>query len=323
MNQNFIHKNDLYYEDMPEEIYNERNLVSSIFIKLTLSSILAVLIIVGLQFVLLSVFDLDSYDSWIFMGVNELYTVVIALLFTLFTHKTPKMCPVAVDSMNFMSFFKYVIVAISIMVIGSLIGNGISSLTGMLIEQEVDNSVEWIIESFNTVEIIIYVVIIAPIIEELIFRKMMIDRLIRYGTKFCVVISGISFGLFHGNFYQFFYAAGLGALMSYMYCVYGKVRYTILLHMFINFMGSIVAINIQSWILSENVFVSAFSSLYALAYYAAIPLGVFIIVKSLKNINVYMLDGILVKPFKVLKLNFGFSLFVLYSVLTFAGNILL
>ena len=38
------------------------------------------------------------------------------------------------------------------------------------------------------------------------------DRLLGYGQKTAIIISGIMFGMAHGNFSQFFYAFGIGIL---------------------------------------------------------------------------------------------------------------
>ena len=56
-------------------------------------------------------------------------------------------------------------------------------------------------------------VVLAPVMEELIFRKVLIDRTIVYGDKAAVVLSGLLFGVFHGNFHQFFYASDWDAYL--------------------------------------------------------------------------------------------------------------
>ena len=52
----------------------------------------------------------------------------------------------------------------------------------------------------------LYMVICAPILEEYIFRKLIVDRTVKYGQGVAVVLSGLMFGLFHGNLNQFAYA---------------------------------------------------------------------------------------------------------------------
>ena len=54
------------------------------------------------------------------------------------------------------------------------------------------------------------------------------------------------FVLFHMNLFQFFYAFGLGLVFAYIYTRTGRLRYSVILHSIINFMGSVVA----PWILS-------------------------------------------------------------------------
>lgn len=81
-------------------------------------------------------------------------------------------------------------------------------------------------------------VIFAPIVEEMIFRKVLIDRIRKYGDTAAILMSGMMFGLFHGNLSQFFYAAGLGMLFAFIYIRTGKIRHTITLHMMVNFWGS-------------------------------------------------------------------------------------
>ena len=46
------------------------------------------------------------------------------------------------------------------------------------------------------------------------------------------------FGLFHGNFTQFFYAAALGLLFAWVYIRTGKIIHTIAMHFMLNFWGS-------------------------------------------------------------------------------------
>ena len=45
----------------------------------------------------------------------------------------------------------------------------------------------------------IIVVVIGPIVEELIFRKLIIDRLSVHGELFAIILSSVAFGIFHQN----------------------------------------------------------------------------------------------------------------------------
>lgn len=82
--------------------------------------------------------------------------------------------------------------------------------------------------------LILTTVMIAPICEELIFRKLLQDRLLFLGDWTAILISSFFFGLFHTNLYQFFYATAVGMALGYIRIVTGRMKWNILLHMFIN-----------------------------------------------------------------------------------------
>lgn len=88
---------------------------------------------------------------------------------------------------------------------------------------------------------VLVMVVLAPVFEELICRKVLVDRVRRFGEKNAVLLSGLVFGLLHQNLYQFFYAFALGCVFAYVYLRTGRLRYPVIFHMIINFMGSVVA----------------------------------------------------------------------------------
>lgn len=92
----------------------------------------------------------------------------------------------------------------------------------------------------NSLLFISIAVLLAPAIEEMLFRKILIDRIRKYGNVTAILLSGIMFGLFHGNFTQVFYAALLGILFAYIYVKTGNILYTIGLHIMVNFWGTAV-----------------------------------------------------------------------------------
>lgn len=86
---------------------------------------------------------------------------------------------------------------------------------------------------------LLFIGILAPIFEELFYRKAIIDRLRRYGDLPAILISGLIFGLVHGNFSQVFYTATSGMLLGFVYLRTGNVFYTISLHMAYNLIGGV------------------------------------------------------------------------------------
>ena len=70
-------------------------------------------------------------------------------------------------------------------------------------------------------------------------NKLLIDRIHVYGEGTAIVLSGVAFGLFHGNLSQFFYAAFLGCMFAFLYVRTGRILYPILLHAAINLLGGL------------------------------------------------------------------------------------
>ena len=85
-------------------------------------------------------------------------------------------------------------------------------------------------------------VIMAPVVEELFSGSWSWIQAVGYGQKTAIIISGIMFGMAHGNFSQFFYAFGIGILWAYVYAKTGKVRYTIGFHMLSNLLGGVITV---------------------------------------------------------------------------------
>ena len=79
---------------------------------------------------------------------------------------------------------------------------------------------------------------IAPVCEELLFRRLLLERLRPYGERFALWASALCFGLFHGNFSQFFYACAIGVLFAGVVLKTGRLRQAMLLHALINFVGT-------------------------------------------------------------------------------------
>lgn len=134
-------------------------------------------------------------------------------------------------------FWVLMLMCMPIMYGGNLIGNLLSAiLSGGTAENALLDFVMG-----NPIYTILVAVIIAPLLEEFIFRKQIIDRLGKYGEKTAILFSALAFGLFHMNLFQFFYAFGLGLLFAYVYARTRRLRYSVIMHMIINFMGSVIA----------------------------------------------------------------------------------
>lgn len=150
-------------------------------------------------------------------------------------------------------------IAYALMFCGNILGNAVADIVGVLKGSRVNNVVAGAVGSANIFLVFVYVVICAPIAEELIFRKLLADRMIRFGEGTAIVASGLMFGLFHGNLNQFAYAFLVGMFFAFIYVKTGNIKYTIILHMLMNFVGSILPAVILRLSAGSSVTVSIYT----------------------------------------------------------------
>lgn len=203
------------------------------------------------------------------------------------------------------------LICMSALFFGNLMGQALMSMVSALQGKPMFNPVEEIMKGLSSWSIFVTMVVMAPVCEEILYRKILIDRIRLYGDKAAILMSGFVFALSHGNFYQFFYAFGIGLVLGYIYIQTGRLRYTIWFHMIINFLGSIVAIHV-----AEFLWLSAAYSIFMLGAVIAGTILFFISRRKLQfdpGMEEIWGKG----AFRVLFLNFGMILFFLASAVTF------
>ena len=131
-------------------------------------------------------------------------------------------------------FFKLMCICFAIGWAGNLIGTVILLIWNMFTGSNVTNEITGVILNTEPIQMLVCTGILAPILEEFFFRKVLIDRTHKYGELTAILISAAFFGLFHQNFSQFFYAFGLGIIFGYVYCKTGSYLTVTLMHMVFN-----------------------------------------------------------------------------------------
>ena len=238
-------------EERRNKIKKQRNLFSRVFLALTVYVIVTSVAILGAYEILRRVLTESQYTtleqspiwSLVFnLGGQYLFGFPVFLLLLIGTRtarKTKK------ENLSGTEFFLLLSMAETLMYAGSFIGNFANTYIGNMIGKLPENSIAETVSTTPIWLIFIGIVILAPIFEELIFRKLMIDRLSVYGDKMAIIFSAVAFGFMHGNLYQFFYATILGALFGYVYTRTKNIKYTIFMHMIVNFFGSIVVLPVE------------------------------------------------------------------------------
>ena len=201
------------------------------------------------------------------------------------------------------------------MMVGNYAGNMILIWLEALLNTTTENPIAEAIsptDPYMVILTVVFMVILAPIFEELVFRRVLCNRLLPLGEGYAILVSAAIFGLFHGNFYQFPYAFTVGLVLALIYVKTGNIIYSILYHSLINLLGSVIG----PWILSgidldavnamlESGTVNPNSPLmqsvallgfYEMAMIAAAVVGIVLLNKAKKRGEIVLDRGILPPP---------------------------
>ena len=231
------------------------------------------------------------------------------------------------NGVNAKTFILYIGITLTLMWMGNIIGLLITALLSSGMQSDIANPVQQLISSTNIWLNLIIISVIAPIFEEIFFRKLVIDRTIKYGAKVSIILSAVIFALFHGNLNQFFYALLMGGFLAYVYIKTGKITYTIMLHMIVNFMGSVVSIIISNSVTtlqsSLNMFDLGIILLYVMVIFVSLLIGIYGILNFKKaRFNGRKTEIALKNPIKTMFLNYGMVCFIAFFVFVMVRQVL-
>lgn len=119
--------------------------------------------------------------------------------------------------------------------------NRLSGILAQFLSQvrgdEITNSLEEVLSGSNLWMNFLVLVIVGPIMEEIIFRRLLYNKLSCFGGGVYVWFGSLLFAAFHVNIYQMLYAFALGVIFSTITYRTGTIRHAVILHMAVNFMG--------------------------------------------------------------------------------------
>lgn len=182
----------------------------------------------------------NNVDLYFMVSMLSTYVIAYPIIFLLF-----RMVPVQTGVEKKKMKLSHILITFLICYAGTylcnLVGTFITSIIGIIKQSEVENVMVNLTSQISPWVNFLIVVIAAPIMEELLFRKFIVDRTTRFGEGVSIVLSGLMFGLFHGNLNQFVYAFMIGVLFGFIYIKTRNIIYTIILHMIVNFLGGFVS----------------------------------------------------------------------------------
>lgn len=277
----------------PEFIEGLKNRISGVGARYAAFCVMFLLVqLAGSMILVLTVPSVvKAYKTSISFGLVVLAVDLIGFPFIWLLMKGIPKVRIEQHSLSFSQWFTFLCMSEALILAGSMVGNTIHTVLTQPFSGDSLNNANNLMANSNVIIRTLVVGIGAPVFEELIFRKVLIDRTIKYGEYVSIVMSGIMFGLLHGNFSQFFFAALIGMLFGYIYIRTGRIRYTIFLHMAINLSSSLVLQTLLQEILkakdtSEMTPVAAICAILALAWAGGVfAIGIIGIVKLIKSLK--------------------------------------
>lgn len=221
------------------------NMEKKHFSKLGLMYFVGTMVIYALQYATIGIVEavaphlLENNDISLLISMLPMYLIGYPIMIACIK-KVPAEQEAEKKKMSVGQWLVAFIMCYSLVYISNIIGNIVTSIVGVIKQGQVQNTIVDIAMSVSPLTSFVAMVIAAPIMEEYIFRKLLLDRTVKYGEGLSILLSGVIFGLFHGNLNQFAYAFILGCFYGFIYVRTRNVLHTILMHMLNNFMGSIL-----------------------------------------------------------------------------------
>jgi membrane protease YdiL (CAAX protease family) len=197
----------------------------------------------AVQFVLLLLIDRFAPElrqaDWFIVTLSCAPMYLFSMPLSLLLYRIAKAQPPEKKRLTFPAWLCLLSLCFALTYVGNIIGVTVNSLIEAITGKPVVNELDELTKNTPLWANLLFMGILAPILEEIFYRKLVIDRLTVFGDLPAILISGLLFGLIHGNFGQFFYASLMGFVFGLIYLRTGKLRYSISLHMAINLLGGV------------------------------------------------------------------------------------
>ena len=150
----------------------------------------------------------------------------------------------------------------------------------------------------------IMLTVIAPVFEEFVFRGAVMNLLKPYGSGLAVFVSAFGFGIYHGNFQQFFYAFALGICLGYIAYATNSLFCSTILHAMFNSVSGVIliflstdAVQTKSLDLTAELpdgqqLIVTFYAIYMIMVLLTALIGFIAMIKKLRHIKKYRLPKV-------------------------------
>lgn len=262
-------------------------------------------------------FAQGPWFMWVNVGVS-FYCIGVPIFYVM-TRNIPSGPKGEKKTMSVKEFMTIFLISMAAVYLFNILGNVVNLLLGVIVGGEISNPLIGALDGASILATFIFVGILSPIFEELVFRGIMLDKLRLYGDKTAIWFTALIFGLFHGNVSQFFYALVLGLFLGYIATKTNTIKHTIILHIVINILGSII---MPAIVFTENELLVGGVGIVLVA---VIITGIILYVKNIKKVELEPAQ-IVVEPSekkRALYFNIGIIIYYIMCAYMFISVILM
>lgn len=172
--------------------------------------------------------------EWFYWSIFVLPTYLLAFpAALLILHTIPTAPRTAPKLLSRSSFLRVFVISLAGLYLSNLITLFFIEMIGRVRGEELVNPVS-ALSNLPVWLMLLIGCVLAPVAEELLFRRALLNRLKPYGEGFAIFASALLFAMLHANLFQMLYAFTAGVCFAYVALRTGAIRQTILLHALIN-----------------------------------------------------------------------------------------
>lgn len=326
---------------------------SRLFLALIIFSVVASLVLTVLEFVIMFLFGneaaatlLSNTSVLLILQVIAMYVIAFPIFLIITKDLTRRTRPDYLDrgaygysdyyaalekkgkeeELGFGGFIGLFFICAFFMLSGSYLSRAITTAVSEHLGFTVGDFTSDLMLGSDILTVLIVAVIIGPIIEEIIFRKVFIDVIGVYGTRLALISSSIAFGFFHGNLSQLIYTTFMGFVFGYIYTKTNRIGLSILMHILVNFYGTIPALLVEeSYTRIVNLEETTLDliSVYAVSFmqFAFAVIGLILLIRAIVKKRYPIIGECEIEIpkrnfLRVTFFNFGVIFFYLYCIAT-------
>lgn len=193
---------------------------------------------------------LTAMNSYLFPFVADIGAVAVGMAVT----KKSPFAKLQAKGFDGKDLFNFIALAMGISTIGALIGGIITAVAasisglGTSLAEDPSMITDYVAPKnplWLDILIYLYICLLGPILEELIFRGVLLDGLKKYGNAFGIIMSAVMFGLFHQRMAQCFSAITFGLVLGFIAVKTESIMPTVIIHILNNTLSSLLMVTMR------------------------------------------------------------------------------